>query len=317
MKIINLDGDQLNPGDLSWQEIEDLGSLTTYASTPESLIVERAIGAEIVITNKVPFTRETIEALPDLKCICVSATGFNIIDIEAAKDHQIVVCNAPGYSKESVAQHVFASILTVYNRIENYARESREGKWSDVNDWSYTNEPVSNMEGKTLGIIGFGQIGQRVGELALAFKMKVIAFHKHPKRDAMPGVDFVDIDTLFQSSDVISLHVPLNESTHELVDKTKLALMKSSAILINTGRGPLVNEADLADALQKRKLRAAVLDVMVNEPPSKSNPLLNIENCYITPHVAWAGVNARKKLMHILADNIQNFKKGTPINRVN
>lgn len=317
MKIVNLDGAQLNPGDLSWEGIEDLGVLTTYDSTEASEIVARCSEADVVISNKVPFTRKTIEALPHLKCICVSATGYNIIDVTAASDHDIIVCNAPDYSTESVAQHVFASILMVYNRTEHYALESRNRKWSEINEWSYTNEPVSNIEGKTLGIFGFGQIGQRVGELGLAFNMKVIAVHKHPERDARPGVEFVDADYLFKKSDVISLHVPLNNSTFQLVDKSKLDLMKASSILVNTGRGPLIKEDDLAEALNQRQIRAAVLDVMVNEPPLKNNPLLDCEDCFITPHIAWAGVNARKKLMLILEDNIRNFKKGAPSNQVN
>lgn len=317
MKIVNLDAAYLNPGDLSWEGLEKLGDLILYQGTKEEEIVERVSDADIVITNKIPFDRETIEQAPNLKCICVSATGYNIIDVEAAKDHGIVVCNAPSYSNESVAQHVFAGIFAAYNRIENYAKEARSGVWTATNEWCYTNEPISNIYGQTMGILGFGQIGQRVGEIAQAFGMKVVAHHRHPERDAKAGVEFVDLETLFRSADVLSLHVPLNASTKGIVNNDSLSLMKPSSILINTGRGPLIDEHALAQKLTEKKIRAAILDVMIDEPPTASNPLLKCDNCFITPHIAWAGLLARRKLMDILVENIQQFIAGSPINTVN
>lgn len=317
MKIVVLDGYHLNPGDLDWNELEKLGELSLYDETPEGLIVERSKDADIVITNKVPFNRVTIESLSNLKCICVSATGYNIIDTIAAKEQGIVVSNAPSYSNNSVAQHVFASIFAIYNKIEEYSKEVKAGVWAEKDDWSYTIEPVTNVYQKTLGIIGFGQIGQKVYEIAQSLGMKVISHHRHPKRDAKPGVGFVDLETLFKMSDIITLHVPLNDSSREMINKETLGLMKPSSILINTGRGPLINETDLAAALKENKIRAAALDVMVNEPPEKEHPLYSCENCYITPHIAWAGVSAREKLMDILVDNIKAFQKGDPINVVN
>ncbi|MCL4106735.1 UNVERIFIED_CONTAM: hypothetical protein GTU68_048179 [Idotea baltica] len=317
MKIVVLDGYHLNPGDLDWSELKKLGEVKLYVSTPEHLITERASEADIIITNKVPFNKDQINELPNLKCICVSATGYNIIDTDAAKSAGIVVCNAPNYSTESVAQHVFASIFAIYNRIESYSREVRGGVWAEKKDWSYTNEPVTNVYQKTLGIIGFGQIGQKVNDIAQALGMKVISYHRHPKRDARKGVGFVDLETLFRESDVITLHVPLNDSTHYIVNRESLSLMKSNAILINTGRGPLVDEVALAETLKGNGIRAAGLDVLINEPPEKINPLYDCDNCYITPHIAWAGVVAREKLMAILVDNIKSFQGGSPINVVN
>ncbi|GLR20074.1 D-2-hydroxyacid dehydrogenase [Portibacter lacus] len=317
MKIVVLDGYHLNPGDLDWSGIKQLGEVVLYVSTPEHLIVQRSAEADIVITNKVPFGKEVLDQLPNLKCICVSATGYNIIDTKVAKQNGIVVCNAPSYSSESVAQHVFASIFAIYNRIETYSKEVKAGVWAEKNDWSYTNEPVTNVYHKTLGIIGFGQIGQKVNEIAQSLGMKVISHHRHPRRDERPGVGFVDLDTLFEASDIITLHVPLNESTKNLINKDSLAKMKASSILINTGRGPLIDEEALASSLKNKQIRAAVLDVLVNEPPEKNNPLYDCENCYITPHIAWAGVEARKKLMRILEANVEAFKQGSPINVVN
>ncbi|WP_235295896.1 D-2-hydroxyacid dehydrogenase [Portibacter marinus] len=316
MKIVVLDGAQLNPGDLSWENLKKLGTVEIYAESSEEEVMDRCQGAEVLITNKVPFDQKRIQALPNLKCIVVSATGYNIIDTKAAAEHHVIVCNAPSYSNESVAQHVFALIFAIFNQVEQYADEVRNGKWSSAGDWSYTNEPIQNIKGKTLGILGFGQIGQRVAEIGMAFGMKVISHHKHPKRDAKPHVGFVDIETLFETSDILSLHVPLTEATKHIVNQDRLSVMKKSAVLINTGRGPLVDEFALANTLKRNLIRAAGLDVLSNEPPEVHHPLYECKNCFITPHIAWAGVGARQNLMDIVVKNVRKFKDGEPIHVV-
>ena len=317
MKIAVLDAFHLNPGDLSWEKIESLGEVIIYDRTQPEDLIERARGANIVLANKVILDEAIINNLPDLKCICVTATGFNNIDIDAAKKKGIVVCNVKDYGTNSVAQHVFAGILAVLNRVEQYSHEVREGVWTEKNDWSYSNETIHNLEGLNLGIIGFGQIGRKVAEIGQAFQMNILAVHRHPERDRRDGVRFVSLPELLETSDVISLHVPLNSSTNELINADTLGQMKSNAILVNTGRGGLVNENDLKEALITGEIRAAVLDVLNSEPPTKDNPLVNLQNCYITPHVAWAGNKARFRMMNMLYDNIKGFISGNIINQVN
>lgn len=316
MKIVVLDGYHINPGDLSWSALEDLGDVDIHESTSPEEIIARAQGATILLTNKVLVTKEVMDHLPELKCICVMATGYNNVDIGAAKNKGIVVCNVAGYSTKSVAQHVFAGIFGYLNRILEYAEESRQGVWTSKNDWTYSKGTIVNVAGKTLGILGFGQIGQEVGKIGLAFGMKVIAYHKHPERDRMEGVTFVELDELFKTSDFLSLHVPLNPSTKHIINIETLSLMKGDAVLINTGRGPLVDESALASCLERGGIGAALLDVMEHEPPMYENPLIPLKNCYITPHVAWAGLQARAKLIEILVENVSGFINGDIQNRI-
>lgn len=316
MKIVVLDAYHLNPGDLSWEPLEALGETHIYDATEPEQIIERAKNADIILSNKVVISAAVMAALPSLKCICVMATGYNNIDVEEASKRGIVVCNVAGYSTDSVAQHVFAGIFAVLNKIETYAEESRNGIWTSKNDWTYVNEPIINISGKTMGILGFGKIGSAVAKIALAFGMSVIAYHKYPERDKAEGVKFVDLNSLYAASDFLSLHVPLNDSTHHIINKESLKQFRMDAILINTGRGPLIDEAALAEALRQGGLRAAVLDVMENEPPKADNPLLPLGNCYITPHVAWAGKEARIQLMEILIGNVKGFISGDIQNSV-
>lgn len=317
MKIVVLDAFHLNPGDLSWGDMKALGEVEIYQNTKPSELMERSEGAEILLSNKVIIDEKSLDALPQLKCICVMATGYNNIDTSAAKKKGIIVCNVRDYSTNSVAQQVFAGVLSVLNSVQNYALEVRSGKWTSKADWSYTNETINNLEGQVLGIIGFGKIGQKVAEIGMAFGMKIISYHKHPERDKQDNVRFVSLDDLLSSADVVTLHAPLNDSTREIINDESLEKMKSSAILVNTGRGPLINESHLTTALSEKKIRAAVLDVMINEPPGKDNPLLKLQNCLITPHLAWAGDKARAKMMAMLIDNVKAFQSGNPINQVN
>ena len=315
-KIVILDSYHINPGDLRWDPFNNLGDLDIHEFTEDSEVVDRCKNAEIVLSNKVLLKEKHIQKLPDLKCICVMATGYNNIDIEACKARNIIVCNIPAYSTDSVAQYVFAGILEVTNKLSEYHKEIRAGRWQEINDWSYSRETMFDIAGKTLGVLGFGKIGQRVAEIGLAFGMKVISYHKHPKRDKMEGVEFVDLEYLFANSDYLSLHVPLNPSSHHIVNKSTLELMKSDAILINTGRGPLINEADLAEYLKSYKIKGAILDVLSNEPPEKDNPLTGLDNCYITPHIAWANIEARQRLMNILLENVKAYLIGSAQNRI-
>ncbi len=316
MKIVVLDAFLLTQEDLRWTDLEKISELKVYQRTSPEQVYDRSKDAEVLLSNKVVIDRDLIERLPNLKCICVMATGYNNIDIQAAKDNNIVVCNAAGYSTDSVAQHVFASIFAILNRVENYTVEAKNGVWSDKGEWSYTNETILNLNGLTLGIIGFGQIGRKVSEIGKAFGMKIVAHHKHPERDKTDGVSFVDLNDLYATSDIVTLHVPLNSGTKEMINSDSLNKMKKSAILVNTGRGGLINESDLVGALKEGAIRAAALDVMVDEPPHRDHPLLRLDNCFITPHVAWSGFQARQQLMEILIENVQGFQSGKLRNRV-
>ena len=314
MKIVVLDGFHLNPGDLSWDILNDFGEVTIFNQSLPAELFLRSKEADIVLINKVVFDKDLLDRLPLLKCICVTATGYNNVDVAYANKKGILVCNVAGYSTESVAQHVFASLFNILNRIKEYNTQVRSGEWTKRDDWSYTLEPITNVKDKTLGLLGFGKIGQKVARIAIQFGMKVIAFHKYPERDIMEHVRFVDLETLFKKSDVLSLHVPLNNSTHEIINEYHIGLMKEDSILINTGRGGLIKENDLAVALRDGNIRAAALDVLVNEPPHADNPLVPLENCFITPHIAWAGIEARKILLKSLYENIKSFIEGNPIN---
>lgn len=316
MKIVVLDGYALNPGDLSWDEMKLLGELEIYDRTSPEQVLERSIGAEALITNKTVLTSDHMDALPNLKYIGVLATGYNVIDINAAKEHNIVVTNIPAYSTQSVAQMVFAHLLNITQRVGYYSKENTNGRWAKNQDFCYWDTNLIELAGKKIGIVGFGNIGQATARIALAMGMKVLAYTSKNQADLPTGILKVDLDELFSASDVISLHCPLTPETKELVNTKRLNMMKKNAILINTGRGPLINEKDLADALNKESIAGAGLDVLSTEPPLADNPLLTAKNCFITPHIAWATYEARTRLMQIAIDNLKSYMEGNIINNV-
>ena len=316
MKIVVLDGYGLNPGDLSWKGMEALGELTVYDRTSPSELMERSEGAEALITNKTLITAENMEALPDLKYIGVLATGYNVVDIEAAKARGIVVTNIPAYSTSSVAQMVFAHILNITQRVGHYAEENSKGRWTNNADFCYWDTDLVELDGKKMGIVGFGNIGQATARIAQAFGMEVLLYTSKEQLALPQGMRKVALDELFAESDVISLHCPLTPDTKEMVNAERLKLMKPGAILVNTGRGPLVNEQDLADALNEGRIAAAGLDVLSVEPANADNPLFGAKNCFITPHIAWATKEARTRLMQIAVQNLKSYQEGYIINNV-
>ncbi len=318
MKIIVLDGYVLNPGDLSWSGIEGLGELTVYDRTPAGKIVERIGSAEIVLTNKVVLTREILEKAPSVKYIGVMATGYNVVDTNAARELGISVTNVPAYSTNSVAQLVLAFMLEFCHHIGEHSRAVREGAWTNSRDFAFWNYPLIELSGKTLGIIGFGAIGQAVAKLAEAFGMKVKVFSRTRHAELETGsIKFAELKEVLGQSDFISLHCPLTEETKGLINKETIAGMKDGAFLINTSRGPVLSEQDVADALNSGKLAGAGVDVVSAEPVSEGNPLLEARNCIITPHFAWAPFEARTRLMDTLVSNIRAFIDGKPVNVVN
>ncbi|MDE6266972.1 MAG: D-2-hydroxyacid dehydrogenase [Muribaculaceae bacterium] len=315
-KIVILDGYSVNPGDMSWKDFEKLGDLVIYDRTPVDEIVSRVGDAPIVITNKVPLSGDTLRRLPSLKYVGVLATGYNIIDLDVAKELGMVVTNIPAYSTDSVAQMVFALLLNIVQRVDMYTDEIRAGEWSRCADFCFMRFPHIELAGKVMGIVGFGNIGGAVARIARAFGMDVITSSSKPAEELPDYVRKVSMDDLFRSSDVVSLHVPLTPATRNLVNAGRLALMKTTAILINTARGPLVNEHDLADALNNGKIHAAGLDVLSTEPPREDNPLLTALNCFMTPHIGWATAEARTRLLEIAADNLRSFINGQTVNNV-
>ncbi len=316
MKIVILDGYTANPGDLSWKELEKMGSLTVYERTRPEETVARAADADIVLTNKVIISREVIAQLPCLKYIGVLATGYNVVDIQAAHERGIVVTNVPAYSTESVAQMVFAHLLNATNRTDHYATQNRELRWTENRDFCYWDFPHMELAEKTFGIVGLGNIGQRVAEIALAFGMKVKAVTSKPA-DALPtGIGKADLEELLATSDVVSLHCPLTNRTRHMINPQTLQLMKPSAILINTGRGPLVDDQAVATALAEGRLSAFCADVLTEEPPKADNPLLKQPNAFITPHIAWATNEARTRLLQVVISNVKAFLDGKPQNIV-
>lgn len=316
MKITILDGYTANPGDLSWETLEEIGELTVYDRTKPEEIVGRAKDADIVLTNKVCLRRHEIEQLPKLKYIGVLATGYNVVDTEAARERAITVTNVPAYSTDSVAQMVLAHLLTVTNRTEHYAIQNRKGQWTDNPDFSYWDTELTELAGKTFGIVGLGNIGRRVAVIAQAFGMKVVAYTSKRAEDLPSGIGKRTINELLSESDVVSLHCPLTPDTHHLVNSRTLQMMKPSAILINTGRGPLVDERDVAEALNANRLRAYCADVLSEEPPKADNPLLQCHHAFITPHIAWATKEARKRLVDVAIGNVKSFIDGHPVNVV-
>ena len=317
MNIVVLDGYTLNPGDLSWSELQALGECTIYdRSTPEQ-IIPRAGEAEIVLTNKTVLSAEFIDRLTELKFISVLATGYNIVDVEAARRRNVPVSNVPTYGTESVVQMVFSHLLNLTLNVAHHARTVRDGRWVNSVDFCYWDTPLIELQGLTMGIVGFGRIGRATARLARAFGMNVIIYDVTIPSEMPQGCRMVELETMFRESDVVSLHGPLTPQTENLVDAERLALMKPTAYLINTSRGPLIDEAALADALNNHRIAGAGVDVLSTEPPVKDNPLLGAENCHITPHIAWATRAARERLLKVTIDNVAAFLAGKPQNVVN
>ena len=317
LMIVVLDGYTLNPGDLSWKDLEALGTVKIYDRTHPGEVVERATGAQIVLTNKTVLDGEALSQLPDLKYIGVLATGYNVVNLEAARRQGITVTNIPAYSTDSVAQMVFAHLLNITQRVGHYAEEVASGHWTKQADFSYWNTPLVELAGKTLGVIGLGHTGMATARIALAFGMQVLAYTSKSAAELPAGIRKADsLEQVFSDSNVVSLHCPLTETTKNLVNMERLKLMKREAVLINTGRGGLVNETDLAEALEKGLLAAAGVDVLSSEPPVPGHPLVGVKNCFITPHIAWATLEARQRLMGQAVRNIEAFLSGQPINTV-
>ncbi|MHB1000281.1 MAG: D-2-hydroxyacid dehydrogenase [Armatimonadota bacterium] len=316
-KLVVLDGYVLNPGDLSWDGLAQLGDLTVYDRTPPELVIERASGAEIIFTNKTILSADTISKLPDLKYIGVLATGYNVVDMEAAAQHGVTVTNVPAYSTPSVAQMVFALLLELCNHVQCHSDAVHQGEWASSPDFAFWKTPLIELSGMTIGIIGMGNIGMQVAQIASAMGMKVIAASRSRKRQPdIADFEWVELPDLFSRSDVITIHAPLTPETQGLISRDNIDRMKTSAFLINTGRGPIVVEQDLADALNSGRIAGAGLDVLSVEPPKPDNPLLTAKNCIITPHIAWATLAARSRLMDTVVKNTEAFLNGSPVNIV-
>lgn len=316
MKIVALDGYAANPGDLSWDELKALGECVIYDRTAPEEVLERAADAEVVLTNKVVITAEMMAALPQLKYIGVMATGYNIVDIDAARERGIIVTNIPSYSTDSVAQMVFAHILNIAQQVQHHSEAVHQGRWTSSKDFCFWDTPLIELRGKKIGIVGLGHTGYTTARIAIGFGMEVYAYTSKSSFQLPPEIKKMELDQLFSECDIISLHCLLTDKTRELVNAARLKQMKPTAILINTGRGQLVNEQDLADALNNGQIYAAGLDVLSQEPPKADNPLLTARNCYITPHIAWASAAARERLMGILLDNLKGYIEGKVINNV-
>ncbi|MDE7280823.1 MAG: D-2-hydroxyacid dehydrogenase [Ruminiclostridium sp.] len=314
MKITVTDIDTVTRGDLSFDYLESLGEVTYYSVTAENEVAERIKDSDIVLCNKTPLNRNNLKDAKNLKYIGLFATGYNNIDIDYCREKDIAVCNAPSYSTDSVAQLTFALILELTNRVCDYRSLVDKGDWKKSRTFSMFPIPLMELKGKTLGIIGFGSIGARTAEIALAFGMKVLAFNRSPK--SAEGVEFVDFDTLLSQSDIVSLHCPLNSQSEKLIDETAISKMKQGAYLINTARGPIVDENALASALKSGRLAGAGVDVLCKEPMSGDCQLYGIPNCVITPHIAWAGLETRERLLGIVFDNIKAFLEGKTVNNV-
>ncbi len=317
MKIVILDGYTENPGDLSWEGFESLGALTVYDRTPADKIVERIGDAEIVITNKTPISAQILSACPAIKYIGLLSTGYNVVDIDAARVKGIPVTNIPTYGTAAVGQFAIALLLEICHHIGHHSEAVYEGRWTKGEDWCFWDYPLIELAGKTIGIVGFGRIGQVTGTIAKAMGMRVIAFDLQPNDAGRAIAEYVELDTLLTQSDVISLHCPLFPATQGLINKETIAKMKDGVIILNNSRGPLIVEQDLADALNSGKVAAAGLDVVSSEPIREDNPLLNAKNCIITPHISWAPKESRKRLMDIAVENLKAYQSGSPVNVVN
>jgi glycerate dehydrogenase len=314
MKIVVLDGYTLNPGDLSWDELKGLGECVVHDRTVPDELMERTKGAQVLLTNKVVLDREAMEQLPELVYIGVLATGYNVVDIEAAGERGIVVTNVPAYSTDSVVQMTFALLLETVNAVGRHNEAVHAGEWSGSVDFSFHVSPLVELAGMTMGIVGYGAIGKAVAGVAEAFGMKILVHTRTPAED--DGIKYVDLDTVFAESDVVSLHCPLTTETEGLVNRDRLRRMKDTAVLINTSRGPVVDESALADALNTGEIAGAAIDVLSVEPPPEDNPLLGARNCIITPHIAWATLAARKRLMDTVVGNVNAWMEGRPENIV-
>lgn len=316
MKLTVLDGHGVNPGDLSWEGFREFGEVEVYDRTAPELVIERAADADALLINKAVLDRDVLRSLPKLRYVGVLATGYNVVDTAAAAELGITVTNIPAYSTMSVAQIVFSHLLAIVSRVEYYTQENRNGRWTASVDFCYWDNLLPELDGKTFGIVGFGNIGQAVARIALAFGMKVKAYTSKDASALPAGVEKAGLDELFSTSDVVSLHCPLTEGTRNMVNAERLRQMKPSAILINTGRGPLVDEDALAEALNSGRIYAAGVDVLSSEPPRDGNPLLKARNCFITPHLGWATKEARIRLMDIALSNYRAFLSGHPQNTV-
>lgn len=314
MKIVVLDGYTLNPGDLSWRALDSLGTCTIYERTDSSLVMERSCQADVLLTNKVVLDGETIRSLPRLKYIGVLATGYNVVNIHAAREQGVVVTNVPSYSTDSVAQLTFALLLELVIGVGRHDEAVHRGKWARNPDFSFREISTIELAGLIMGIVGFGEIGSAVARIAEAFKMEVLVHTRSPGKD--DKIKFVDLDVIFTRSDVISLHCPLTPETEGLVNAERLQMMKRTSFLINTARGPVLDEKALADALNKGRIAGAAIDVLSTEPPPADNPILGAKNCIITPHIAWATLAARKRLMAAVVNNLRAWMEGRPINRI-
>lgn len=317
MKIVILDGHAVNPGDLSWECLEKFGSVTVYPRTPAENTAAHIGDADIVLVNKAPITAQVLDACPNVRLVCVLATGYNVVDCAAARQRHIPVCNIPDYSTAAVSQFTFALLLELCHQVGHHSRAVHAGKWTACPDFCFWDTPQTELSGKTLGIIGFGRIGRAVGRIARAFGMKVLAFSRSEHPEAREIGDYVNLDTLLSRSDIISLHCPLTKESTGMIDDTAISKMKDGAILLNTARGPLIDEVAVADALKRGKLRGAAVDVVSAEPIPGDSPLLSAPNCIITPHMAWAPVEARQRILDCVMANIEGFLNSAPVNVVN
>lgn len=317
MKIVVLDGFALNPGDLNWDFLQQFGEYTVYDRTPDDLIVSRIGDAEIILLNKTPITEATLEACPSVKLICVQATGYNVVDCTAAKKRGIPVCNVPDYGTAAVAQFTFALLLELCHNVGHHSQTVRDGKWCTCPDFCYWDTPQMELAGKTIGIIGFGRIGRAVGKIARAFGMNVIAYNRSQCEEGHAIGDYVSLDALLSTADIISLHCPLTAENTGLINKDSIKKMKDGVILLNTARGPLVDEASITEALKTGKVRGFACDVVSSEPMQAENPLKSAPNCIVTPHMAWAPVESRQRIINCTECSIRAFLEGTPINTVN
>ena len=317
MKIVVLDGYAVNPGDLSWDNIRAFGELEVYDYTAPMDTVARLQGAQIALTNKTVIDAAVMDACPELKLICVLATGYNVVDCPGAQQRNIPICNVPAYGTDAVAQFTFALLLELCHQVGHHSKAVHEGRWCENRDFSFWDTPQMELSGKTLGIIGFGRIGRAVGKIARAMGMRVIAYNRSHCPEGEAIGTYVDLETLLKTSDVVSLHCPLTDENAGLINRDTLSLMKDGAILLNTARGPLLDEQAVADALSSGKLRGAAVDVVSKEPMLRSNPLLTAPNCIITPHMAWAPTESRQRILNITASSIAAFLEGSPINTVN
>ena len=316
-KIVVLDGYAENPGDLEWTGFEELGELTVYDRTPADKILERIGDADIVYTNKTPIDRDTLKHCSQIRYIGVLATGYNVVDVVAAREQGVPVTNIPSYGTDAVGQFTIAMLLEICHHIGHHDQAVHAGRWAASQDFCFWDMPLMELAGKTMGIIGYGRIGRVTGRIARALGMRVIAVKRKSGSDADEGVEFVDLDALYAQSDVISLHCPLKEDTREMINRDSIAKMKDGVILLNSGRGQLIREADLAEALNAGKVFAAAVDVVSQEPILPDNPLLQAKNCIITPHIAWASRDSRMRLMNVAVENLRSFLEGSPENVVN